>query len=290
MERMTDYIVVNGGGDPVLSDGRSERAVWIHSAAKPIQLLPLLDRELDRAFALSPGELALLASSHLGQPQHMEALRSVLAKTGFQESWLILPPSAPEGRISYREWLLLGGRKRKLYHPCSGNHLAIMLLQRELTGDTTGYERLSSPAQQEILRYIQKYTGEIPALKLDYCGIPTYRVSLRGIASAYQRLGQETLLGTAATRLVSALHTAPVMVEGDGCISTALCADSGLIAKTGINHLLALGDQTQGLGVAIISNEGWGDIIETLCKISLQIGIISRELEDQLKKIIRSYL
>lgn len=287
---MTDYIVVDGRRTPVLSGGRSERTVWMHSAAKPLQLLPLLDRGLDRAYALSPGELALLSSSHMGQPQHMEALRSLLTKTGLRESGLVLPPAAPEGRISYRNWLLRGGGKRRLYHPCSGNHMAIMLLQRELTGGTAGYERMSSPAQREILWYIQNYTGETPMLKLDHCGIPTYRVSLGGIASAYQRLGKEALSGGAAARLVSALHADPVMVEGDGCISTVLCADSGLVAKTGVNRLLALGDQRRGLGAAIISDGGWGDIVEALCGISVQTGIVSKELEYQLNQIVCRYL
>ncbi|NBI11384.1 hypothetical protein D1641_15420 [Colidextribacter sp. OB.20] len=287
---MTDYIVVDGWRTPVLSGGRSERIAWMHSAAKPLQLLPLLDRGLDQAYALSPEELALLSSSHLGQPQHMEALRSLSAKTRLRESELVLPPTAPEGRISYQDWLLHGGRKRRLYHPCSGNHMAIMLLQRELTGGTAGYERMSSPAQQEILGYIQDYTGETPMLKLDHCGIPTYGISLGGIASAYQRLGKEAISGGTATRLVSALHANPVMVEGDGCISTVLCADSGLVAKTGVNHLLALSDQRRELGVAIISDRGWGDVVEALCRISVQISIINEESEYQLKQIVRFYL
>lgn len=285
---MTNYIVVDGRGTSVLSGGHSEMAVWMHSAAKPFQLLPLLDRGLDQAFSLSQGEVALLASSHLGQPQHMKALQSVLDKTGLQENRMILPPAAPEGRISYRNWCLCGEQKRKLYHPCSGNHMAIMLLQRALTGHTARYEEPDSPAQREILQYIEYYTGETPVLKRDHCGIPTYRVSLHSIASAYQKLGDEALSGGSVTRLVTALHAAPVMVEGDGCISTVLCADVNLIAKTGVNHLLAFGNQMQGLGAAIISDGRWGDVVETLCKISLQTSIISKKLEYQLEQIVCS--
>lgn len=272
----------------VLSGGQSARTVWMHSAAKPLQLLPLLVRDLDQVYALSPGELALLSSSHLGQPQHIEALRSILTKTGLRESSLVLPPAAPGGKVSYRNWLLCGGKKRRLFHPCSGIHIAIMLLQRELTGDTAGYERMSSPAQREILRYIQDYTGEVPMLKLDHCGIPTYGVSLGSVASAYQKLGKEALSGISA-RLVSALHTAPVMVEGDGCISTILCSDSDLVAKTAVNHLLAIGDQRRDLGCAIISDEGWENIVEALCEISVQISIVNKELEYRLKQIMRLY-
>lgn len=282
---MTRYIVVDSHGRTVLSDGDLEAVVWMHSTAKPLQLLPLLDRDMDRKFALSAGELALLASSHLAQPQHVGALRSILEKTGLQEEQLILPPSAPSGRISFRNWQRRQGKKRKLYHPCAGNHLAIMLLQRELTGSTAGYERLSSPAQQEILPYIQAYTGETPKLKPDHCGIPTYGVSLGGIAAAYQRLGGQTLSGGAA-RFLRALHAAPVMVEGDGCISTVLCSDNGLIAKTGVNHLLALGSRREALGAAIVSSEGWTDVLQVLCGISAEVHLFGKELERQLSELI----
>lgn len=259
----------------------------MHSTAKPFQLLPLLERDIDRKFDLSAEELVLLASSHLAQPQHVNALQSILQKTGFQEDQLILSPAAPSGKISYRSWQHLHGKKRKLYHPCAGNHMAIMLLQRELTGSSVGYEQISSPAQQNILQYINAYTAEMPLLKLDNCGIPTYGVSLRSIAVAYRKLGGESLFGS-MTRFVHALHAAPVMLEGDDCISTVLCSDCNLIAKTGVNYLLALGAQTQGLGVAIISNEGWENVVRVLCIISSEIGLFSKELAYQLRQIVLS--
>jgi len=257
----------------------------MHSTAKPLQLMPLLDRGLDQKFALSAGEVALLASSHLAQPQHVDALQSILEKTGLRENQLILPPAAPGGRISYRNWLQRHGKKRKLYHPCAGNHLAIMLLQRELTGGTAGYERIGSPAQQKILQSVEACTGELPRLKLDNCGIPTYGVSLRSIASAYQKLSDESLSDSAA-RFVRALHAAPVMVEGDGCISTVLCSDRNLIAKTGVNCLLALGSRRQNLGAAVISDEGWEGVVRVLCEISAETGLFGKELDRQLRRIV----
>lgn len=163
--------------------------------------------------------------------------------------------------------------------------MAVMLLQRELTGSTAGYQRMDGPAQQEILQYIKDYTGEMPLLKLDNCRIPTYGVSLRGIASAYGKLGNTSHAGGAA-RFVNALHKAPAMIEGDGCISTILCSDHNLIAKTGVNHLLALSFQAQKFGAAVISNEGWDRVIQVLCEAAPEAGLFSGELQLQLREIV----
>lgn len=281
---MTRYVVVNNLGHTVLFKGDPDRLTWMHSTAKPFQLLPLLKRSLDLRYSLTAGELTLLSSSHLAQPQHVAAFLSILQKTGIEEKSLILPPVAPSGRISYHYWRMHCGIPQKRYHPCAGNHVAIMLLQRELTGSTTGYEQVDSPAQQEILRYIEAYTGEFPALETDNCGIPTYGISMYSLASAYQRLACCSP-SEDAFRLINAFHTAPVMVEGDGCLSTILCSSRGLIAKTGTNYLLALASLEQRLGIAVISEEGWADIIHVLPGLLSETGLFSKELGHKLNDI-----
>ncbi|MDY3983940.1 asparaginase [Dysosmobacter sp.] len=287
MELKTYYVVVDSCGIPILSNGDMGCPVWMHSTAKPIQLLPFLDRGLNRKYSLTTEEVVLLASSHLAQPQHVDALLSILRKTELDEDELILSPASPHGRISYRNWLAHFEEKKKRYHPCAGNHMAIMLLQRELTGRTTGYERIESPAQQEILQYIEEYTGVKPMLKKDNCGIPTYGVPLSRIAASYQKLATSSPLSSIES-LMNAIHSVPVMLEGDGCISTVLCSDRNLIAKTGSNHLLAIGSQAKKIGLAIIAEDRWENVIQTLCGISSQIGIFNDKVSCKLKHITYS--
>lgn len=279
------YVVVDSQGVPLISSGDVECPVWMHSTAKPIQLLPFLDRGLDRKYSLTPEEVVLLASSHLAQPQHVDTLLSVFRKAELKEQMLILPPSAPQGIKSYNNWLKNSGKMQKRYHPCSGNHAAIMLLQRELTGSTDGYEQLDSLAQREILQYIQEYVGTKALLGQDNCGIPTYGVSLRQIAVSYLKLVTASL-GGSARRFVDSVHVAPVMLEGEGCISTILCKDRNLMAKTGINYLLAIGSRINNIAVAIKAEDGWDAVICGLCEISNQIKIIDNEQVCELKSCI----
>lgn len=284
MEADIQAVAVNAEGIPLWRRGSIEEPVWLHSAAKPFQLLPLLDRELDLKYGLTDEELVLLASSHLAQPRHVEVLLSLLQKTGLREDEMVLAPTHPHGRLAYRLWKERHGRERKRYHPCSGNHAAIMLLQRVLTGSTAGYERADSPAQQEILQYIRTYAEGEPILGIDNCGIPMYKLPLRKIAEAYQRLAAFPK-SSAVQRFDKALHTAPLMIEGDGCIPTVLCLDRDLIAKTGIDHLLAVGMRKEKIGIAIHAKSGWEAVLCVLPQIFQEIGFDFQQLAPMLKEI-----
>lgn len=281
---MISYVAVDSSGMPIIQKNDLERVAWMHSTAKPIQLLPFLDRGLHQKYALTKEEVVVLASSHLAQPQHVDALLSIFRKAELKEEDMVLPPSAPQGKRSYQDWIKNCGKTRKIYHPCSGNHAAIMLLQRELTGSTVGYEQVDSPAQQEILQYIEAYAETKALLKKDNCGIPTYGIPLQKLAFCYQKLATacpQSIVG----HFIDAIHTAPIMLEGDGCISTILCSDYHLIAKTGINNLLAIGVQSQYVGIAIQTENGWENVIQTLCEISSQIGVISEAIVCELRHI-----
>lgn len=282
---MICYVVVDSSCMPIIQNNALDRLTWMHSTAKPIQLLPFLDRGLHQKYDLTKEEVVVLASSHLAQPQHVDALLSIFRKAELKEEDMILPPSVPQGKQAYLNWLKNCGKAKKIYHPCSGNHAAIMLLQRELTGSTGGYEQVDSLAQQEILQYIEAYTETKVLLKKDNCGIPTYGIPLQKLAFCYQKLATSCPQSVAGN-FVDAIHTTPIMMEGDGCISTVLCADYHLIAKTGINNLLAIGSQSKHIGVAIQAKNGWEDVIQTLCEISSQIGIIGEELIYELKRIV----
>lgn len=279
------YVVVDSSGASAIYQGDMQRPVWMHSTAKPIQLLPFLDRGLDRKYSLTKEEVVLLASSHLAQPQHIDALLSVFKKAELEEEDLILPPSAPQGKQSYHNWLKNSGKLEKKYHPCSGNHAAIMLLQRELTGNTAGYEQIGSPAQQEILQYIEAYTETKVLLKEDNCGIPMYGIPLPKIALSYQKLAAASPQSTVGS-FINAVHYVPVMLEGDGCLSSILCSDCHLIAKTGINYLLAIGSQKKHVGVVIKTANGWNNVIRVLCEISSQIGLVGDELIRELEHMV----
>src|SRR5215211_2237889 len=74
--------VVDAGGGRVLALGDVERLVYPRSAVKALQALPLIESGAADRFRLSDREIALAVSSHGGEPAHVEAAASILAKAG----------------------------------------------------------------------------------------------------------------------------------------------------------------------------------------------------------------
>lgn len=127
--------------------------------AKLVQILPLYLSGLDKKYSINSEELAILSSSHLAQEQHIRVLKRILEKTGIREEEIELEPSASTGRISFDIWKSKEhARKRKLYHPCAGNHIGFMLVQRELTGKKDYYRDWNSPIQQWVLELISEFS------------------------------------------------------------------------------------------------------------------------------------
>ena len=81
--------------------------------------------------------------------------------------------------------------KSRLQHCCSGKHLSLMMLQRELTGKVTGYQLPDSPVQKQIISFLsmlsQTPTYRI-SLGIDGCGVPVFALPMRNIALAYAKL------------------------------------------------------------------------------------------------------
>lgn len=261
--------------------------ICMHSCAKPIQILPLLAHGINNKYDLTLDELAFMVSSHLGQDEHMAAFFSILKKTGLNETDLILPEASPCGRVAKKNWYAKNGELSKRYHPCSGNHLAIMLVQRELTGNVVGYERPDSKSQREIrdtLSGVAKIDIKDILCTTDCCGIPAFVLPAYKISYIYHRLAILEESNADIKTLIEAMHNSPSMVEGDGCISTVLNSYPDIIAKTGANGLLAVSLLQQKVGIAIKSDAGWETVVNCLVKCLDKLNQLPPALESELNK------
>ena len=75
-------------GRLMLALGDVEHPVYPRSAVKAMQGLPLLESGAADAFALSEAELAVACASHSGDRVHLDAVGSLLAKAGLDDSYL----------------------------------------------------------------------------------------------------------------------------------------------------------------------------------------------------------
>src|SRR6266536_1041796 len=81
-------IAVDGNGATVASLGSPETVTFLRSSAKPFQALPVIASGAADRFGFTEQEIAIACGSHNGEPMHVAAVRSMLAKIGLDENAL----------------------------------------------------------------------------------------------------------------------------------------------------------------------------------------------------------
>jgi L-asparaginase II len=276
--------VVDSRGGLVASAGSPESTAFLRSAAKPFQILPLLSSGAADRFRLTPRELAVIISSHNGERVHLEAVKSILRKSGGRESDLQCGPHPPYHRPTAAALLRSGKRPSVLHNNCSGKHAGMTALARHLRKPVRSYLSPSHPVQREILRVIAEFTGAAEGSILrgvDGCSAPTFALSLRETALGYARLldrrfGSEGSRA-AAKRAVAAMRAHPEMVAGKGRLCTALMRAIGgeFIAKIGAEGFygLAWRDGDRAIGVALKIADGDGERARTTATVELLVQL-----------------
>lgn len=270
--------------------GDAYRPICMHSCAKPIQILPLLEDKLDAKYGLTAKEISFMVSSHLAQQEHMDVFLSILKKTGLKESDMILPESVPHGKLSRALWRTGDGCLRKRYHPCSGNHLAMMLIQRELTSDVYGYEKEDAAVQQRIMervRWLAELKTRDLVVSTDGCGIPAFTLPAHRIALIYQKLAVLAQTEISVCRLIDAVHQHPLMIEGDQCIATVLNTHPGIFAKTGSGGVLAVSLLERNGGLIIKETNGWGSVCDALKDFLKKNNMLTPQLCSEINDCFR---
>lgn len=246
------------------SVGDTDWTCFYRSCSKPIQALPVIMRGIDKKYGLSEEETAIISGSHCGDPEHVHVLESIMQKTGLKEEQMIMLPTYP-GRPSERERLLRAGMEpRKIYHNCSGKHLGLMLLARELGEPVENYWKKESKTQSEILDIISMMsdvTVNDIRVGVDGCGVPVYAIPFHAIAKSYLRLVQPELIEDgkvreAVKKNVAILHKYPNMIGGEGDISSILTASNDLFGKSGAQGVYTLGVVSLGIGIVIKIMDG----------------------------------
>ena len=289
MVRYGHFAVTDESGKIVWGAGDVNAEASYRSSAKPIQALPTLVYGLDEKYGLTQEETAILAASHQGESFHIKVLESILEKTGLSEDDLIVNPTAPEDCRDYN------GIPRKLNNTCSCKHLALMLLQRHLTGAVEGYHLPDSPAQQEVLQTVATLSGcdvKNIGLAIDGCGVPVFSVKVHEMADAFLRLACPELIGdeklrTAAEKISAAMCAYPHIIRGSGSTCLAMNSDSNIIAKSGANGLYCFALKKERLGVAVkLIDTAGGWISFMVRKILEGIGYDNKAVLDELYKLM----
>ena len=243
--------VADADGRLLAGAGDTDLVVYLRSCAKPFQALAV--RALGVEAELGLGEVALAGAcgSHNGEPDHVASVRKVLEAAGLDETALRCPPALPTDRTARQKV----DRPAPIYHNCSGKH-AYMLAGSVVRGwAPERYTQPDHPLQAVVGDTLSDFAGAaIEHVGVDGCGVPVHAMSLRGLATAYARLGARAGAGDEGpAAVVEAVRRHPFMLAGTGQLDTLLVeATSGrVLAKVGAEATYGAVDLSTGTGVAL---------------------------------------
>ncbi|MBV9646985.1 MAG: asparaginase [Candidatus Eremiobacteraeota bacterium] len=216
-------------GTVALELGDVEVPVYLRSAAKPFIAGAIVASGAAERYGFDDRELAVIAASHNGEPFHVECVRGILSKLGRSENDLQCGAHAPTYELAARALVTGGTAFSAIHNNCSGKHAGILALCAMLGADHTTYLERSNPAQQTILAFSARMTGDDEnawPVAVDGCGIPVFATALRRAARAFARFA--TLEGIAESdaraleRVRRAVQAQPAFLAGTGRFDTDL--------------------------------------------------------------------
>lgn len=256
--------VVNTCGDLLYYAGDPEFLTFTRSTLKPFQAVPFLSAGGPARFGYSIPELALLCASHSGEPMHVDAVQSMLRKTGCDERHLRCGCHEPIFYSATGQQKPASARFNQLHHNCSGKHAGFLAycVQHGLPLDS--YLDPGSRLQQDVRKCVAYFSGMTETgLKagIDGCSAPNYAMPLSRLALMYGRLAMgapDAVYGDALVDLFQAMTTHPEMVSGAGRVDLALMqtALGDWVAKAGAEGVQGIGIRSAGLGIAIKIADG----------------------------------
>ncbi|HHT01739.1 MAG TPA: asparaginase [Firmicutes bacterium] len=286
-----DVAVVDALGNVQFWVGNVEKVAFLRSAAKPVQVLPVLTSGAIERFGIQPPEVAIMAASHSGEERHVAVVKGILDKLGLEPSHLQcgthVPFLGPSPYAIYQR----GEEPTALHNACSGKHCGMLALALQQGWDLIDYVDLGHPVQQQMLHAfaeVADMAGEEVEIGIDGCGVPVFGVTLRKMAYCYARLVMPERLPerwrAAARQITTAMTAHPEMVGGEArlCTDAMRVVGNGLIAKLGADGIYCFGIPQLGLGVAIKAEDGNLRAVEAAAvEVLAQLGVLDeKQLQD----------
>jgi L-asparaginase II len=245
-----DIAVCDASGALIASVGDPDRVAFARSCMKPLQgAVSLASIE----GSISDREVAVMCSSHNGEPVHVRAVRSLLKRGGLDEDVLRNPPGRPidpDAAARVKE-------PARVYQDCSGNHAAILVASASAGWPLDSYRTRSHPYHRQLLPLIRRLAAADPVIGVDGCGIPVHAMALRAHATMYARMAVAADDHPSILRVLDAMQAEPYMVGGRERDDTAVMeAAPDLVMKEGAEALDCVLVRSEGIGIAVKIHDG----------------------------------
>lgn len=266
--------VVAPSGELIARVGDPDASIFLRSTAKPFQLAPFVASGRFDDYELGTDALAIMAASHSGEDRHVRTVQAILRTAGIPTSALACGTHQPYDSETARRLIRDGEQPTVLRHNCSGKHAGMLLFAKASGWPLDGYWRSDHPVQRLALETISALTDhpiEEIATATDGCGVVTFGLPLRGLATAYARLADPAAIADrplrdALLRIRDAMMQHPELVAGERRrLDTALmrALPGVVVSKGGAEGVQAVGLMSgatgrgsEPLGVAVAIEDG----------------------------------
>jgi L-asparaginase II len=299
--------VVAPNGSLIAATGDADQFAFIRSSAKPFQLAPFVVSGHFDAYRLGTEALAVMAASHSGEDRHVRLVQEILRGAGLTTAVLQNLVHPPFDTETAHRLIRDGEKPAAIRGNCSGKHAGMVLFAKASGWPIESYWHPDHPVQRlaaEAISAVSDVPIEELATATDGCGVVTFGMPIRGLATAFARLADPSSvadgpLGQALYRIRDAMMVHPELVAGERRrIDTALMRAYPrlIVSKGGAEGVLAMGIPPGALpagspfgdgplGIAVKIEDGnlarrAGDAVSIA--ILRQLGLVADPLPDPL--------
>jgi L-asparaginase II len=255
-----DVVAVDAAGRVLARAGDPERPLFARSSMKPLQAAVSLSLATAMpGFDPPAPEVAVMCASHNGEPVHLEAVRSLLARAGVPESALRCTPKRPWDQES----MIADPQLRAVNSDCSGKHAGMLAACVAQGWPLESYRDPEHPLQRAMTDAVRAASGaDRVRIGVDGCGAPVHGLALRGLATIFARLAAPETLGPLephARGAVAAMLAQPYLVAGRDRVDTAVMEVApNVMVKAGAEAVVCAAVPDRGIGIAAkIGDGGW---------------------------------
>ncbi len=267
------WVLVDAAGTVLDGAGDLATPVFVRSAVKSLQALPLLESGAAERFAFDDADLALALASHSGEPCHtervaaiLERVAAILERLGLGVDNLRCGAHPPFDAETRRELEARGEEPTALHNNCSGKHAGFLALALHLGVPAERYLDPESAGQSLVREALGAMCDLDPGgleTAIDGCSAPTFRVPLPNLATGLARLATPDRLdaerAACCRRLTEAARAHPHLIAGShGRLCTALSRATGgrLFPKIGAEGVYVIGACGADRGLAVKMEDG----------------------------------
>ncbi len=282
-------VIVDASGQIVKSYGDSHYSTYVRSSAKPMQAMAVIRSGAYKDFGFTPEELAVICSSHSGEPIHVELVEQIFNKTGISSDILACGSHPPIDRKSAQQLVDVGIKPQQIHNNCSGKHAGMLSTCIQLGHEPLSYLDPQHPVQRYIYEIVKEFTSsETIHRGVDGCSAPVFELPLSKVALAFARISvKETV---ECRQVFDAMNQHPHLVGGNGRFDTLLMENfpGQLISKGGAEAVSAAGftmpnGQVYGLAVKVLDGNyrAIGQMVLTMLQ---DIGYLKEPISESLSK------